>query len=59
MSDKHNSVKLPVTHKQRSCTSDTGCDNIYNGDTVYVEGYNDVFKVTVYETSKFNYIPRI
>ena len=51
MSDKNHSVKLPVTHKRRSCTSDMGCDNIYNGDTVYVEGYNDAFKATIYDTA--------
>lgn len=59
MSDKNNSVKLPVTHKQRSCTSDTGCDNIYNGDTVYVEGYNDAFKATIYDNAVQQYIPFI
>ena len=51
MSDKNHSVKLPVTHKRRSCTCDQGCDNIYNGDTVYVEGYNDAFKATIYDTA--------
>ena len=34
-------------------------DCINNGDMVYVEGYNDTFKVTVYENSRFNYIPYI
>ena len=57
MSDKNQSVKLPVTHKQRSCTSDQGCDNIYNGDTVYVEGYNDAFKATVYDSAMQYSIP--
>ena len=51
MSDKNQSVKLPVTHKRRSCTCDQGCDNIYNGDTVYVEGYNDAFKATIYDNA--------
>ena len=51
MSDKNHSVKLPVTHKRRSCTCEQGCDNIYNGDTVYVEGYNDAFKATIYDTA--------
>jgi hypothetical protein len=51
MSDKNQSVKLPVTYKKRSCTSDQGCDNIYNGDTVYVEGYNDAFKATIYDNA--------
>jgi hypothetical protein len=57
MSDKNHSVKLPVTHKRRSCTSDQGCDNIYNGDTVYVEGYNDAFKATIYDTAMQYSIP--
>ena len=51
MSDKNQSVKLPVTYKKRSCTGDQGCDNIYNGDTVYVEGYNDAFKATIYDNA--------
>jgi hypothetical protein len=57
MSDKNQSVKLPVTHKRRSCTSEQGCDNIYNGDTVYVEGYNDAFKATVYDNAMQYSIP--
>jgi hypothetical protein len=57
MSDKNQSVKLPVTYKKRSCTSDQGCDNIYNGDTVYVEGYNDAFKATIYDTAMQYSIP--
>jgi hypothetical protein len=51
MSDKNQSVKLPVTNKKRSCTSDMGCDNIYNGDTIYVEGYNDAFRATIYDNA--------
>ena len=50
-------IKLPVTYKRRSCTSDQGCDNIYNGDTVYVEGYNDAFKATIYDTAMQYSIP--
>lgn len=57
MSDKNQSVKLPVTYKRRSCTGDQGCDNIYNGDTVYVEGYNDAFKATIYDTAMQYSIP--
>jgi hypothetical protein len=52
-------TKLPVSVKGRSCSGEYGCDSIMNGDMVYVEGYNDTFKVTVYETGKFSYIPYI
>jgi hypothetical protein len=50
-------TKLPVSSNGRSCTSEYGCDEINNGDIVYVEGYNDTFKATVYENSLFSYIP--
>jgi hypothetical protein len=30
---------------------------VYNGDTVYVEGYNDAFKVTAYDNSVMQYLP--
>jgi len=50
-------TKLPISLKGRSCSGEYGCDCINSGDLVFVEGYNDTFKVTVYETSRFNYIP--
>ena len=52
-------TKLPITSKGRSCSSEYGCDSLFSGDTVFVEGYNDTFKVTLYETAKFNYIPYV
>jgi hypothetical protein len=52
-----NNVKLPVTFKQRSCTNEYGCDNIYNGDTVYVDGMDSVFKATIYENATMKYLP--
>ena len=57
MNDKNAMIKLPITFKNKSCTSQQGCDNIYNGDTVYVEGFNDIFKVTVYDNNVMQYIP--
>jgi hypothetical protein len=52
-------TKLPISVKGRSCSGEYGCDSIVNGDMVYVEGYNDTFRVTIYESGKFNYIPYI
>ena len=57
ISEKSNFIKLPISVKGRSCTNEYGCDNVYNGDTVYVEGYNDAFKVTAYENSVMQYLP--
>ena len=52
-----NAIKLPMSKNGRSCTSEYGCDELMNGDTVYVEGYKDAFKVTIYENSSPQYIP--
>jgi hypothetical protein len=57
MSDKNNSVKLPVSRNGKSCTNEYGCDNLYNGDTIYAEGYNDAFKVTMYDNEIPRYLP--
>ena len=57
MNDKNNMIKLPINFKNRSCTSDQGCDNLYDGDTVHVEGYNDIFRVTIYDNNSMKYIP--
>lgn len=50
-------TKLPVSVNGKSCTNEYGCDDIQNGSTVYVEGYNEVFIATIYENSTFAYIP--
>ena len=50
-------TKLPVVFQGRSCTSENGCDNISCSDTVYVKGYNDTFKATIYENNLLQYIP--
>ena len=57
MTDKNNMIKLPLSHKGKSCTSEYGCDNIYNGDTVYVEGYKNTYKATIYDNDTMRYIP--
>ena len=50
-------TKLPISVNGRSCTGEYGCDDIYNGDVVYVEGYKDTFNATIYENNQFQYIP--
>lgn len=57
ISNQHNNVKLPISFKGRSALNDYGVDQIYSGDTIYVEGYNDAFKVTVYENDTIRYLP--
>jgi hypothetical protein len=57
MSDQNNSIKLPIVRGGKSCTNEYGCDKLYNSDTIYVEGYNEAFKVTTYDNDTIRYIP--
>ena len=52
-------TKLPVKVKGKSCTSEYGCDEIYTGDEVYVEGMNDTLRATIYENAALAYLPVI
>lgn len=57
MSDQNNQIKLPVSFKSRSCTNEYGCDEISNGDSVYVDGLNATFQVTMYDNATTQYLP--
>jgi|TARA_B110000858_G_scaffold120765_1_gene137838 hypothetical protein len=57
MNDKNNMIKLPIIFRNKSCTNQQGCDSLYDGDTVYIQGYKDLFRVTLYDNNSLEYIP--
>ena len=57
LNDKNNMIKLPLRVNGQSGTSEYGCDNVTSGDKVYVEGYNEAFKVTSYDNNVMRYLP--
>ena len=59
ISNQHNNVKLPVSVKGKSGLNENGVDEIFSDDTVYVEGYNEAFKITKYDNDTIKYIPCI
>ena len=59
ISNQHNNVKLPISVNGRSALSDTGVNQLYNGDTVYIEGANEAYKATIYDNSTIKYMPFI
>jgi hypothetical protein len=59
LNDKNNMIKLPVKVRGKSGTSEYGVDNVYSGDIVFVEGYNDAFKVTTYDNDVVRYLPSL
>lgn len=50
-------TKLPVYSGKRPCMSENGCDEIMSGDTLFVQGYNQVFIATIYENQTLEYLP--
>ena len=50
-------IKLPISKNSRSCTGEYGCDELFDGDNVYVEGVDSVFVATIYENEANRYIP--
>lgn len=49
-------MKLPVSHRNRTCNDKTGCDEIYSGNVVTVQGYDYDFKADIYPSPDFQYI---
>ena len=56
ISNQHNNVKLPIIFKKKNGLNDYGVDQIYTGDIVYVEGYKQSFKATIYENDTIRYL---
>lgn len=60
ITNQHNNVRLPISFKGRSASNDYGVDEIFSGDTIYVEGHNNAYTVTIYENGSNNglqYLP--
>ena len=55
VSNQNNQVKLPVSVKGKSGLDEYGVDEVFDGDTIYIEGYEDVFKVTKYDNGTMIY----
>jgi hypothetical protein len=57
ISNQNNQVKLPISVKGKSGLDEYGVDEVFDSDSVYVEGYEDVFKVTKYDNGTMRYLP--
>ena len=50
-------IKVPIYYRNRKCTSTHGCDELYNGEIVTVEGMTDSFVVYLYDNHTLMYDP--
>jgi hypothetical protein len=53
--DGSNLIKLPILYNNKNCTGEYGCDRLTSSDVVYVEGYDNVFEVSIYDNDCFRY----
>lgn len=46
--DTYNPVALPVTFKKRDCQDQVGCEEVFDGDSIRMQGTGDEGKVKLY-----------
>lgn len=54
--DKNTMLRLPIRHDNMNCDDDIGCNEIYDGNTLYIEMYKGkTFTVTIYKKQTLSY----
>jgi len=54
--DKNTMLRLPISHDNMKCDDDIGCNEIYDGNTLYIEMYKGkTFKATIYKKQAPSY----
>lgn len=52
-----NNIKLPIIRNGKDAMNEYGVDIVYNNDVLYVQGYGEPFKTTIYENNTIKYLP--
>lgn len=47
--DGYHMMHIPVVYKNKDCTNEYGCDEIFDGDEVFVESYDSYYRVKLYD----------
>jgi hypothetical protein len=54
--DKNTMLRLPIRHDNMNCDDDIGCNEIYDGNTLYIEMYKGkTFTATIYKKQTPSY----
>ncbi len=53
------SISIPIKINNRDCDTEIGCDELYTGDTIFIDELNDTFTVKIYKSRQYYYDPRI
>lgn len=57
--DSYNLVKIPLSYEGKDCMKEVGCRELNNGDNIYIDEYGETFKIKIYESNKYRYIPYV
>lgn len=55
--DTYNPIPIPLKYQKRDCMDDVGCNELYSGENVRLEGTGQNGKVTLYKIDGPKYIP--
>ena len=54
--DKNTMLRLPISYDNMKCDDDIGCNEIYDGNTLYIEMYKGkTFTATIYKKQTLSY----
>ena len=57
--DGYHVVQLSIVNKNKDCMDEYGCDELYNDEEIYVQEYEESFRVSMYKRSPLKYIPYV
>jgi hypothetical protein len=55
--DGYQRLQLSIKYKNKECSNEYGCEELFTGDTVFVQEYNSDYTVNMYKTMAHRYIP--
>lgn len=59
LTNGYQSIQISVSNKNKDCSDEYGCDEIYSDDRVYIPAYNEKFRALMYKNNAPRYIPYI
>jgi hypothetical protein len=57
ISNQNNFIKLPISRNGKSCMNEYGVNKLYNGDSIFIEGINEPYIITLYDNDTIRYMP--
>uniref|UniRef100_A0A6C0CVG7 Uncharacterized protein n=1 Tax=viral metagenome TaxID=1070528 RepID=A0A6C0CVG7_9ZZZZ len=59
LTNGYQSIQISVSNKNKDCSEEYGCDEIYSDDLIYIPAYNENFRALMYKNNAPRYIPYI